>query len=230
MVRGIEASTSTATAQKYLAACLCSIMALSAPHGGHADTAGEQARQRFTPDGTRLVFDASVVNEDGYDGIDDPDAIELRAFLFEHPEIEVLELSAEGGIVTAALDMAAVVVDYEIDTVVTGRCESACTLVFLAGANRTLAKGGRLGFHSASWSRDDMKEFYETLQETRGWADEFAFASWVYEEAIRDFNKKLEYMVSRGVDVEFIIRAAYVHSDDIWYPSRDELVKYGLLK
>jgi hypothetical protein len=214
----------------YGTAMLMLSIALSAPQISHADTVNEQARQRFTLDGTRLVFDASVVGEDGYDGIDDPDAIELRAFLFEHPEIELLELNAEGGFVTAALDMAAVVVDYEIDTVVTGRCESACTLVFLAGANRTLAKGGRLGFHSASWSRDSLKDFYEQAQESRGWADEFAFASWVYEESIRDFNKKLEYKVSRGVDVEFIIRAAYVNNDDIWYPSREELVRYGLLR
>ena len=209
---------------------LAHLVALSAPLAVHADTVSDEAGQRFTLDGTRLVFDGSVEGEDGYDGIDDPDAIELRTFLFENPEIEVLELSAEGGIVTAALDMAAVVVDYEINTVVTGRCESACTLVFLAGANRTLEKGGRLGFHSASWSRENLKDFYEQMQQSRGWADEFAFASWVYEESIRDFNKKLEYMVSRGVNVEFIIRAAYVNNDDIWYPSRDELIKFGLLK
>jgi hypothetical protein len=171
-----------------------------------------------------------VVDEDGDDGIDRSDAKELRAFLFEHPEIELLELHAKGGFVRPALDMAAVLVDYEIDTVVKGRCASACTLVFLAGANRNLEKGGRLGFHSSSWSREDLKDYYETQREARGWTDEFTFASWVYEESIRDFNKELEYMVSRGVSIEFIIRMAYVNSDDMWYPSWDELVKYGLLQ
>lgn len=209
---------------------LSHLVALSAPLVVHADTVSDELGQRFTLDGARLVFDASVVGEDGYNGIDHSDATELRAFLFEHPEIELLEINAEGGFVTAALDMAAILVDYEIDTVVTGPCESACTHVFLAGANRTFEKGGRLGFHSASWSRENIKHYYETQREARGWADEFAFASWVYEESIRDFNKELEYMVSRGVSIEFIIRAAYVHSDDIWYPSREELIKYGLLQ
>lgn len=214
----------------YGTAMLRLCIALSAPQIGHTDTDDERARERFTLEGTRLVFDASVVDEDGYDGIDDPDAIELRTFLFEHPEITLLELNAEGGIVTAALDMAAVLVDFEIDTVVTGRCDSACALVFVAGANRTLEKGGRLGFHSASWSGDNLKNYYEKARESRGWVDEFAFASWVYEEAIRDFNKYLEYMISRGIDVQFIIREAYVNSDDMWYPSREELVRFGLLK
>ena len=213
----------------YGTAMLMLSIALSAPQISHAETVGEQTRQRFTLDGTRLVFDASVVDEDGYDGIDYPDAKELRTFLFEYPEIDLLELYADGGIVTAALDMAAVLVDFEIDTVVTERCESACALVFLAGANRTLEKGGRLGFHSAGWSRENLKDFYEQMQESRGWADEFAFTSWVYEESIRDFNKRLEYLVSRGVNVEFIIRAAYVNNDDIWYPSRDELVFYNII-
>ena len=95
---------------------LSHLVALSAPLVVHADTVSDEVGQRFTLDGTRLVFDASVVDEDGYDGIDYPDAKELRTFLFEYPEIELLEINAEGGFVTAALDMAAILVDYEIDT------------------------------------------------------------------------------------------------------------------
>lgn len=209
---------------------LTHLVALSAPISGYADMVIEDARQRFTLEGTRLVFDGRVEREDGSRGIDYEDSHELRTFLFEHPEIELLEIHSGGGHVTAALDMAAIVADYKIDTAVKGRCASACTFVFLAGANRTLEKGGRLGFHSSSWSREDMKSYYETQRESRGWIDEFAFASWVYEESIRDFNKELEYMFSKGVAIEFIIRMAYVHSDDVWYPSREELVRYGLLR
>lgn len=173
------------------------LLALSAPLAVHADTVSDELGQRFTLDGTRLIFDGAVEREEGSRSIDHEDAHELRTFLFEHPEIELLEIQSGGGQVTAALDMAAVLVDFEIDTVVTGRCDSACALVFVAGANRTFEKGGRLGFHSASWSRENIKHYYETRREARGWADEFTFASWVYEEAIRDFNKYLEYMISR---------------------------------
>lgn len=46
---------------------------------------------------------------------------------------------------------------------------------------------------------------------------------------MRDFNKTLEFMVSRGVDVQFIIRTSYVNFSDVWYPTRDELVKLGVI-
>jgi hypothetical protein len=112
---------------------------------------------------------------------------------------------------------------------VTENCVSACTLIFLAGENRTLAQGARLGFHSGSWARDNMKDYYDEMREANGWLDEFAFASWAYEEGVRDFNKNLEFMVSRGVDVQFIIRIAYVNFYDVWYPTRDELMKFGVI-
>ena len=230
MLRSFKALTSGNAVWKPLAACLCSVLALSAPSIGFSETGTSvEAPQRFTLDGTRLIFDSSVADEDGYDGIDYEDATELRAFLFEHPEIDLIELRSEGGVMTAALDMAAVIVDFSIDTLATGRCESACTLVFLAGENRTLERGARLGFHSTSWSRENIKDYYERMKDSHGWIDEFAFASWVYEEAMRDFNKELEFMVSRGVSVDFVIRAAYVNSDDIWYPTRDELLRYRIL-
>jgi hypothetical protein len=38
-----------------------------------------------------------------------------------------------------------------LSTRAVGDCESACTLAFLAGRERTLARDARLGFHS-SWS------------------------------------------------------------------------------
>jgi hypothetical protein len=165
-----------------------------------------------------------VEREDGYDGIAYADARELRQILRDHPEVTTLELNSDGGVPPAALEMAVAVTDFGLNTVVTERCESACTLVFLAGENRTLARGARLGFHSSSWGRDGMKEYYEETRESSGWLDEFAFASWAYEEGMRDFNKTLEFMVARGVDIQFIIRAAYVNFSDVWYPTDFEQI------
>ena len=130
----------------FKAMALTHLVAFWAPISGFADTVIEDATQRFTLEGTRLVFDGRVEREEGSRDIDYEDSHELRTFLFEHPEIELLEIHSGGGQVTAALDMAAVVAGYEIDKVVKGRCASACTFVFLAGANRTLKKGGRLEF------------------------------------------------------------------------------------
>jgi hypothetical protein len=194
-----------------------------------AEEPAHSATPRFEVIGERLVFNGHVEREDGYDGIEYADAHELRQILRDHPAIITLELNSVGGVSSAALEMAVAVTDFGLNTVVTERCNSACTLVFLAGENRTLARGARLGFHSLSWRRDGMKEYYEETRESNGWLDEFAFASWVYEEGIRDFNKTLEFMVARGVDVQLIIRAAYVNFSDVWYPTRDELVHYGII-
>jgi hypothetical protein len=184
---------------------------------------------RFEVIGERLVFNGHVEREDGEAGIKYADARELRQILRDHPGLTTLQLESDGGVRDAALEMAIAVVDAGLNTVVTERCESACTLVFLAGENRTLGRGARLGFHSGSWARDSMIEYYNDLRESRGWLDEFAFASWTYEEGMRSYNKKLEFMVSRGVDVQFVIRTAYVNFDDFWYPTRDELVKFGII-
>ena len=214
----------------YLKSCLLVVVSLLLPHAGYTDTSSGLVTQRFTLDGARLTFNGSVEDADGEVGISHPDSMSLRSYLFEHPEIETLELSSTGGDLFAALDMASVLIDFGINTFVQSECSSACTLVFLAGSDRTLAPGGRLGFHSGRWRSDRIRSFYELNREAKGWVDEFAFASWVYEESTRSFNKRLEYLVSRGVDIEFIIRVAYVNSDDIWFPSRDELVNYGILR
>lgn len=185
-------------------------------------------KPRFNINGEHLIFNGDV-ERDGYDGIDYADAQELRKLLRDNPNIKFLELNSDGGVGPAALEMAVVVKDSGLDTLVTENCVSACTLIFLAGENRTLARGARLGFHSGSWARDNMKDYYDEMREANGWLDEFAFASWAYEEGVRDFNKHLEFMVARGVDVQFIIRIAYVNFYDVWYPTRDELVKFGVI-
>lgn len=183
---------------------------------------------RFNLDGERLIFNGDV-ERDGYDGINYVDARELRTLLRDNPNIRILEVNSDGGVGPAALEMAVAVTDFNIDTLVTENCASACTLIFLAGENRTLARGARLGFHSGSWARDNMKDYYDEMRESNGWLDEFAFASWAYEEGVRDFNKNLEFMISRGVDVQLIIRMAYVNFYDVWYPTRDELMKFGVI-
>jgi ATP-dependent protease ClpP protease subunit len=195
----------------------------------HADESTNLEKSRFVIEGTRLIFNGDVTREDGYDGIEYADAKELRQLLRENPGITLMELNSEGGVTGASLEMAAAVIDYAVDTVVIDTCESACTLVFMSGKNRTLVQGARLGFHSASWARDNMKQYYEETRETSGWLDEFAFASWAYEEGMRDMNKELELMASQGIDIQFMIRIAYVNFSDMWYPTRDELMRFGVI-
>jgi hypothetical protein len=186
-------------------------------------------QSRITLQGERIIFNGSINSESDYTGLDFPDVENIHRLLQSNPSIKTLEMNSEWGVTDAALDLAAIIIDYDLNTNVVSKCEGACTLVFIAGKSRTLELGARLGFRGASWSRDSMKEYYENERESHGWMDELAFASWAYEEGMRDFSRKVALISSKGIDFEFINRVAYVGHDDIWYPTRDELVKFGLV-
>lgn len=200
------------------------------PSASFAENEALAATQpRIILQGEHIIFDGSISSENGYDGLDFPDVEKIQRLLQSNPGITTLEIKSEWGVTDAALDLAAIIIDYSLNTNVVSKCEGACTLVFIAGQSRTLELGARLGFRGTSWSRDSMKEYYENERDSHGWMDEIAFASWAYEEGMRDFSKRVALMSSKGIDFEFINRMAYVGHDDIWYPTREELVKFGLV-
>jgi len=41
--------------------------------------------------------------------------------------------------------------------------------------------------------------------------------------------KRIEYMLSRGVDIDFILKKYTTSSYDIWHPSKEELLEAGVL-
>ena len=62
-----------------------------------------------------------------------------------------------------------------------------------------------------------------------GWKDEFAYARWTYEDGqiiARDF---IEYLIQRGVSVDFALRTLMHSGDDMWYPSTQELAEAGVI-
>ncbi len=118
-----------------------------------------------------------------------------------------LELDSPGGDVNQGLALADLVEKYSLSTFVPRRCSSACTFVFVAGQERTLARGAKLGFHRARaliW--DDI----------------------LYHEG-RDNDEYMKRLVSEGIDKSFALKAFSVPSSDIWYPSVDELLAAGVI-
>ena len=53
--------------------------------------------------------------------------------------------------------------------------------------------------------------------------------TWVYEDAIADTVKAIRFMRSRGVEMDFILKAFSTSSSDMWKPTREELHKAGVL-
>ena len=131
-------------------------------------------------------------------------SVALAAALAHYPAVRRLELDSPGGYLDEGFAMAKLVEKHALATYVRHTCESACTIVFIAGRKRTMAAGAKLGFH-------------------RGHSD-------VWYGYARDGDYGVvEYLKSKGVSKEFIHKQAQVPYEDMWYPSMEELLAARIL-
>jgi hypothetical protein len=121
--------------------------------------------------------------------------------------VERLELESPGGSVSEGITLAQLVEKYSLNTAVKTYCDSACTLIFVAGRERILAAGGVLGFHrcrSLLW-----------------------FDALLYDDK---HNAELAgYFRSKGVSKDFADKVISVPNDGAWYPSLDQLFAAGVV-
>jgi hypothetical protein len=131
-------------------------------------------------------------------------AHDLEILLKAAPGVTGLELTSPGGRIAEAKKIFDLVRTRGLDTFVPVECSSACTLVFIAGRNRLVSPGGRLGFHGSYFPGMTKAELAEANAD---WGD-------LYREA--------------GIDGGFISRALAVSPDDILYPTAAELSAAGV--
>jgi len=67
------------------------------------------------------------------------------------------------------------------------------------------------------------------MKETNGWKNEFDYIAWIYDVLVDNIIKDITFMKSRGVSMDFIIKALSIDSVDIWEPTREELWTAGVL-
>ena len=191
-------------------------------------TATSQA-SKFELNGSTLIYDTSSASNEQEQEITWEDVDELDALLKSEQSIKEIELNSAGGDVEAAFYMADLIIDYELDTNVNGTCESACTLMLLAGERRTVERGSWVGFHQSYWDAPYIQSYFERNKGSKGWSNAFEFASWMYEDTQREVLRNLQYFVERGVDAGFAIKTMKATSDDMWYPRRKELEAAGVI-
>ncbi len=191
-------------------------------------TAASQA-SKFEINGSTLIYDTSSAANEQEQEITWGDVDELDALLKSEQSIKEIELNSAGGDVDAAFYMADLIIDYELDTNVKGTCESACTLMLLAGERRTVERGSWVGFHQSYWDAPYIQGYFERNKDSKGWSNAFEFASWMYEDTQREVLRNLQYFVERGVDAGFAIKTMKATSDDMWYPRRKELEAAGVI-
>lgn len=132
-------------------------------------------------------------------GIEYGAAEQLEKLLTQAPDVTLLHLNNNGGRIAEAIKIVKLVKRFQLNTYTRTECNSACTLVFLAGKERLLANEGKLGFHSASVgsvSGSDVQELNEDLRAE---------------------------LMSAGISTWFVEKVTKVSADDLWYPKHHEL-------
>lgn len=132
----------------------------------------------------------------------------LEQSLRRHQSIRQVNLASDGGLVFGARALALLIQRYQLNTHVASGCYSACTLVFMAGAERTLAATGSLGFHQYAI---DEPNRVQTIN--------------VREELDRDRH----YLLAQGASEAFVKRVFQAAPSDMWIPSHSLLREAGVL-
>src|SRR5206468_12093495 len=125
-------------------------------------------------------------------------ALEVQKILDAAPGATSLMLNSAGGRVMEAQQLARAVRIRNLNTYVEDLCASACTYVFLAGKDRAATPNARIGFHQPSFPGLDADDQRSRTQDM------------------------LEAYRAAELPEAFIQRIAKTHSEDMWYPTRDE--------
>ena len=187
------------------------------------------ANDKLYMEGDTLFYNTGLAKEEVDAEISWEDAELIYKFLLENPNLTTIQLNSGGGLVAAAKYISDIVIDFELDTYVSGECSSACVDIFLAGDKRVLQRGSWLGFHKGSWAAMDMKNYYEFKREEEGWSNPFEFSSWIYEDTQEEILRQMKYMLERGVKADFIIETLQADNEGMWYPRRKRLQEAGVI-
>ena len=193
--------------------------------GAAADSTGG----KFHVEAETLVYDTTNPGEGEETGITSDDVDRLLDLLRGNNNLTRLQLNSGGGEVYPARQISDIVVDFELDTHIHGDCDSSCVTIFLAGQNRTMSRGSRIGFHQTFWSADNIEAYYNREREDEGWETPWEFASWMYLDTQQEVYDHLIYMMDRGVDPGFAVKSIRGANSEMWRPYRSELLAAGVL-
>lgn len=162
---------------------------------GH-DPVGAPAVVKLSPNGRQVTLDGFITSGVGK---------KLRQVLDSSPNARQLLLNSHGGRILEALAMVDVIKARKLDTRVDENCESACTLLFLAGAERSASPLAAIGFHQPDFPGLSADEREQIIQ-----------------------SNSQDYRAA-GISDAFIDRIMATPPTQMWYPSADEMNEAGVL-
>jgi hypothetical protein len=121
------------------------------------------------------------------------------------PDATTLVLNSDGGRETAAEELALRVRQRHLNTLVQDHCLSACTFVFLAGIKREVADDADLGFHQGT--ADGLSAMQKSIL----------------------IQRMVDLYRSQGVREWFIDRIVATPPASMWYPTKEELTRAGVI-
>lgn len=160
------------------------------------DPIGLPATIKVSQDGRQITLDGNITSGVGND---------LRKTLAAAPNAQNLLLNSHGGRILEALAMADQIKARRLNTRVVENCESACTLLFLAGAERSASPLAQIGFHQPNFPGLSSQDREDIIQSN----------SQDYREA--------------GMSEDFIQRIMATPPDKMWYPTTEEMTEAGVL-
>ncbi|MFZ2267516.1 MAG: hypothetical protein WAV95_08030 [Azonexus sp.] len=129
----------------------------------------------------------------------------FRQIVETAPAATSVLLESGGGRLHEARKIADLVRARHLNTYTEAMCASACTYIFLAGKDRAATPNARIGFHQASFvgMNNELKN------------EAMANMSEVYRDA--------------GLPEAFVQRIRATAAEDMWFPTRDELIRAKVL-
>lgn len=128
---------------------------------------------------------------------------DVKALLDRNPDVRTIELSSIGGRVQEARKLQRLIADRQLNTSSSKGCFSACTIAFMAGAERRLSPRASLGFHRYHFPGSP-------------------------DSVIRDLESAdRQFLISRGLPGDFVARIYSTPHADMWQPSHAELLRAG---
>lgn len=122
-----------------------------------------------------------------------------------NPAIQIVQLNSAGGRTGEARRLRDLIDSRGLTTSTTKSCLSACTVVFLAGKQRLIAKGAQLGFHQYAFHGVQDKDLRPQIEKDK--------ADWL----------------ARGVAKAMVDRAFATPPNEMWLPTQKELFDYGVV-
>jgi hypothetical protein len=146
---------------------------------------------------SKIMFVAGYLGTGAY--------MKINRVLNANPDVKTLYLESSGGVVFEGLLISNVIKAKKINTYVESFCASACTMAFIAGADRAASPNARIGFHSS----------YKILPYASAFAPKEP--STVGNAVLRAAYGKA------GLEAEFINKVMATSSETMWYPTVAEL-------